>query len=195
MIAENLRDRYHHAKWALVLRGLLGIAIAVLIFVRPFASVAAFALVIAVWALFDGIVRIVHAFALRDVMSDWWMLLFAGVIGVLFGGAALYYYPALSLSFAIAWVALWLFVAGLIAIYVAMQERRAGESWGWTLTTGVIAIVCGVLAFAYPGLTLAWLMGLIAAFGLVGGTAMLIGAVKMQSVEHDLSRMMHAAAD
>ena len=89
MIALELRDRYHHAKWALVLRGLLGIAIAVLIFIRPFDSVAALALVIALWALFDGIVRIVHAFELRHVMSDWWMPLLAGIIGVLFAIAAL----------------------------------------------------------------------------------------------------------
>src|SRR5215831_16991111 len=109
MIADGLRDRYHHAKWALLLRGLLGIAIAVLIFVRPFDSVAALALVIALWALFDGIVRVVHAFELRNVMSDWWMLLLAGGIGIVFGIAALYYYPAMSLSFVVVWTALWLF--------------------------------------------------------------------------------------
>jgi len=193
MIAEELRDRYHHAKWALVLRGLLGIAIAVLIFIRPFDSVAALALVIALWALFDGIVRIVHAFELRSVMSDWWMLLIAGLIGVTFGIAALYFYPALSLSFVVVWTALWLFITGLLGEYVAVQERRAAEAWGWTMTWGIIAIVAGVLALVYPVATLAWVMGVIAVYGLVGGIALLVGAVKMQTFEHHVGQMMHTA--
>jgi uncharacterized membrane protein HdeD (DUF308 family) len=194
MIAEQLRDNYHHAKWALVLRGLLGITIALLIVIRPFDSVAAFALVIAVWALFDGIVRIVHAFNLRDVMSDWWMLLIAGIVGVVFGFAALYYYPALSLSFAVVWTALWLITAGLLGVYFAVQERRAAESWGWTMTWGVIAVLAGISAMAYPGATLAWLMGLIAAFGLIGGIAMLVGAFRMQTIEHHVGQIMHPAS-
>lgn len=194
MIAQDLRDRYHRAKWALVLRGLLGIAIAVLIFIRPFDSVAALALVIALWALFDGIVRIVHAFELREVMSDWWMLLLAGIIGVVFGIAALYAYPALSLAFVVVWTALWLFITGLLGEYVAVQERRAAEPWGWTMTWGIIAIIAGVLAFVYPVVTLAWVMGVIAAYGLIGGIALIVGAVKMQTFEHDVRRMMHTPA-
>jgi uncharacterized membrane protein HdeD (DUF308 family) len=191
MIAEKLRDHYHQAKWALVLRGLLGITIALLIVIRPFDSVAAFALVIAVWALFDGIIRIVHAFELRHVMSDWWMLLVAGIVGVVFGCAALNYYPGLSLSFAVVWTALWLITAGLLGLYVAVQERRAAEAWGWTMAWGGLAIVAGILAVGYPGVTLAWLMALIAGFGLIGGIAMLVGAVRMQTFEHHVDQMMH----
>ena len=194
MIAEQMKDRYHHAKWGLVLRGLLGIAIGLLIIARPLRTVALFALVIALWALFDGIVRIVHAFDLRGVMSDWWMLLVSGLVGVIFGLAALYYYPALSISFVVVWTALWLITAGITGDYVAIQERRAGEKWGWTMAWGIIAIIAGILSLAYPGVTLAWLIGLIATFGIVGGIAMLIGASTMHNVEHDLTHMMHPAA-
>jgi uncharacterized membrane protein HdeD (DUF308 family) len=194
MIADQLRDRYHQAKWALVLRGLIGIALGLIILARPFDSVAAFALVIALWALFDGIVRIVHAFDLRTVMSDWWMLFAAGIVGVVFGLAALYYYPALSLSFAVVWVTLWLVTAGLVGVYIAVQERRAGEAWGWTMTWGIITILAGVVAYMYPGVTLAWLMSIIAAFGLIGGIALLIGAGKMNTLEHHIDQRMHPAA-
>ena len=189
-MSDEITDVYHRAKWALALRGLIGVAVGIIIFARPLASVAALALVIALWALFDGIVRIVHAFELRPVAAHWWVLLLTGLVGVAFGGAALDYYPALSLAFAVVWVTLWLIIAGAMGAYVAMQERRLDLPWGWTMTWSILAIVGGVLAFMYPGITLAGLMGLIAAFGIIGGIVMLVGAGKMQSFEHDVS---HAA--
>ncbi|HEX2778703.1 MAG TPA: DUF308 domain-containing protein [Gemmatimonadaceae bacterium] len=190
MITDDIVAAYRHGKWALILRGLFGIALGVFILARPLASVAAFALVIAIWALFDGIVNIVHSFDLRSVASHWWVMLLSGIVSVGFGVAALYYYPTLSLAFAVVWTAWWLITAGGIAIYLAVQERRADVSWGWTLTFGLIALAAGVLAIMYPGVTLAWLMGMIAAFGIVGGIVMLVGAGKMQSFEHDVSRAM-----
>ena len=93
----------------------------------------------------------------------------------------------------VVWTALWLFITGLLGEYVAVQERRAAEAWGWTMTWGIIAIIAGLLALVYPGVTLAWVMGVIAAYGLVGGIALIVGAVKMQTVEHDVGRMMHTA--
>ena len=93
------------------------------------ASVAALALVIALWALIEGIVAIVHAFELRAVIEHWWVLLLTGVVSVLFGVAAIYYYPGLSLAFAVAWVAWWLLTAGAIGAYAAVMERKVGLSW------------------------------------------------------------------
>jgi uncharacterized membrane protein HdeD (DUF308 family) len=184
MISDEIVSAYHRAKWALVLRGILGITVGVLILARPLQSIAAFALVIALWALIDGIVRIVHAFDLRPVVPHWWVLLLAGLVSAAFGAAALYYYPVLSLAFAVAWAAWWLIIGGALGIYVAVREKSAGLSWGWTMTFGIVAMAAGVLAILNPGATLGSLMGLIAAFGIVGGIVMLVGAGKMQRFEH-----------
>ena len=186
MISEDIKTAYNRAKWALVFRGLLGIVLGVLIITRPIASVEVFALVIAIWALADGLVNIVHAFDLRRVAPYWWALLIAGLISTAFGLAAFYYYPALSLSFAVAWTALWLISAGALGIYVAIQERNANLSWGWTLTFSLVALAAGVLAIAYPGVTVATLMSLLATFGILGGIALLVGAGKMGSVQQDV---------
>jgi uncharacterized membrane protein HdeD (DUF308 family) len=186
MIADDIQSVYSRTKWALVLRGLLGITLGVLIVTRPLASVEVFALVIAIWALADGLVNIVHAFDLRSIVPHWWVLLLAGLVGAAFGLAAFYYYPALSLSFAVVWTALWLITAGVLGVYVAMQERNAKVSWGWTLTFSLIALAAGVLAIAYPGITVATLMALLATFGILGGIALLVGAGKMQTVQRDV---------
>src|SRR4029077_18540715 len=105
MIADDLRVAYNRSKWGIALRGLVGILVGIIILTRPIASVAALALVVALWALIEGVVAIVHAFDLRSVVQHWWVLLLTGVVSVLFGIAAVYYYPGLSLAFVVAWVA------------------------------------------------------------------------------------------
>src|SRR5512132_4077260 len=100
---NEIKSLYTAAKWGVLIRGLFGIALGIFIIARPIESVAALALVIAIWALVDGIVNIVHAFELRAIVKHWWALLLSGIVGVLFGIAAFYYYPGLSLSFAVIW--------------------------------------------------------------------------------------------
>lgn len=190
MIADNLKAAYGRTKWGVAVRGLFGILVGIIILARPIASVAALALVVALWALIEGIVAIMHAFELRGIIQHWWVLLLTGVVSVLFGIAAIYYYPNLSLAFVVIWVAWWLLTAGAIAAYAALMERKLGLSWGWTMAWAVLTLVAGVLAIMYPGVTLAWVLGLLAAFGIIGGIIRLVIAFRMQSVESDVKRTL-----
>jgi uncharacterized membrane protein HdeD (DUF308 family) len=191
MITDDVKSVYNRSKRALIVRGLFGIALGIFIIARPLDSVAAFALVIAIWALGVGIVSMVNAFDLRSVAPHWWVMLLAGVVSTLFGIAALYYYPGLSLTFVVLWTALWLLTAGVLGVYVSIQERNANLSWGWTMVFGLVAIVGGIFAIVYPGITLTGLISLIAAFGIVSGVVLLVGAGKMQSFERDVNRAVH----
>lgn len=194
MTTDLIQSAYRRAWWALVLRGLLGIAVGVVILWRPLESVAAFALFIAFWALFSGIVQIVHAFDLRAVFDRWWVLLLGGLVSVAFGIAAMYYYPNLSLTFAVVWTAWWLLVSGGLAIYAAAVERRIEQPWGWTFAFGILAIVSGVFAFVSPMVTLAALMGFIAGFAIVAGIVHLIGAHGLSSFKRDVSQAIGGPA-
>jgi len=191
MASDMIRAVYQRTWWALVLRGILAIAIGVFILWRPMDSIASFALVIALYALFSGSVQIVHAFQLRQLLSHWWVLLVSGLVGVLFGIAAIYYYPGLSLAYAVVLVTWWLFLTGALAIYAAVMERRLGMSWGWTMAFGIVAILVGLLAIMNPPATLAAIMGLIAGFALVSGVVLLIGAFKLSSAKSEITDALH----
>jgi uncharacterized membrane protein HdeD (DUF308 family) len=188
-----IRTAYRRAWWALLLRGLFALAIGIVILWRPFDSIAAFALVIAWWAIFTGVIQLVQSFDLRTVYSRWWVLLLSGLVSVIFGVAALYYYPALSLAFAVLWVTWWLFVSGLFAILLGMMERRLGLSWGWALAFGLLCIVAGVFAIMYPPATLATIMGLIAAFAIISGALHLMGAFALSSLKADVADTLEDA--
>lgn len=194
MIGDEIKAAYTRTKWALVLRGVFGLVLGFFIYARPLQSVAALAIVIAFWALLDGISNIVRSFTIRNVAPHWWVLLISGIVSFAFGIAALYYYPNLSLTFAVVWTAFWLVTAGVMAIYVAVQERRFGAPWGWTLALGILALAGGILAYMYPSVTLTWLLGFIAAYGILSGVILLMGAWKLQSMERQFTAPMRATA-
>ena len=194
MITDDIKRVYNRSKWGLVLRGLIGIGLGVFILMRPLESIAMFALVVAIWALVDGLVLIVRAFDLRPLVKHWWVLLLAGIVSGAFGVAAFYYYPVLSLTSAVLWCALWLATSGAFGIYAAVEEKKAGVSWGWTMAFGILALIAGALAILQPGITLAALMGTLAGFGIVGGGFMLVGAGKMQSLERDVREVLGSPA-
>jgi uncharacterized membrane protein HdeD (DUF308 family) len=183
-VLDDLKRVYNRAWWALLLRALLALAVGVFIFARPLDSVAAFALVIAWWALFSGLVNIVHAVQLKPLMPHWWVWLLSGLVGVGFGISALVYYPGLSLTFAVVWAAWWLMFTGILAIYAAFQEKKLGVQWGWAMAFGVVSVVAGVFALLSPPATLAAIMALIAGFAIVTGFALLVGALKLRSLVH-----------
>lgn len=182
MLGDQLHPAHNRIRWGLLFRGLLALAIGILVLLKPLASVEAFALVIAIWALVVGIGQVVEAIELRAILRHWWLLLIGGLISIGFGVAALYFYPVLSLTFAVVWVAYWLLLSGFFSIYVALQERRIHTSWGWALAFGVLSVLAGVYAIAVPPVTLVVLMGLIAGFAIAGGILLLIGFFRLSGV-------------
>jgi uncharacterized membrane protein HdeD (DUF308 family) len=186
MTFNSIQSAYRRASWAPLLRGLLGLALGVFILWRPFVSIESFALVIAIWALFSGIVQIVHAFELRRLYAKWWVMLLGGVVSAAFGIAAVYYYPVLSLAFAVIWTTWWLFLTGGLAVYAAVHERRLDLPWGWTLAFGFVSIAAGVLAIMSPPATLVAILGFLAGFAIVSGVVLLLGAFTLTSTKHQV---------
>jgi len=183
MATDLIRSAYRRAMWALVLRGVIALAIGVFILWRPMESIASLALVIALWAMFVGVVQIVHALELRAVLDRWWVLLLAGLVSLVFGIAAIYYYPGLSLAFAVVWFTWWLVLTGVLAIFGGLMEKKLGLSWGWTVAFGALSLVAAVFALMQPPITLAAIIGLIAGFAIISGVMLLMGAFRLSAIE------------
>jgi uncharacterized membrane protein HdeD (DUF308 family) len=177
----------HGARWALLLRGLVALSLGVFIIARPLESVAALALVIAIWALVSGLMQMVHAFEVRATAPHWWLLMLGGVISTAFGIGALYLYPGLSLTLAVLWVAYWLLLTGFVGVYAGMVERRAGLPWVATLVFGVVSALAGVYAIAAPPVTLVAIMGLIAGFAILSGIVLLVAAYQLTTAHARLA--------
>jgi len=75
----------HQYWWLLLLRGLLGIGVGVLAFVEPGVVVLSVLIYMAVWAIATGLIEIVTAIRLRREIEGEWLVIFSGLVSVLFG--------------------------------------------------------------------------------------------------------------
>ena len=94
--------------------------------------------------------------ALEDVRQsakNWFLLLILGVIFILVGilvfRTPVASYVALSMLFAATFLA-----TGLLEIIYAVSNRKEVNSWGWSLASGIIDLLIGVLLISRPDITL-----------------------------------------
>jgi uncharacterized membrane protein HdeD (DUF308 family) len=71
--------------WPLVLSGILGIGLGVVTFARPGAVGLALVYVVGFWAIVTGLLEIVAAIRLRDVISGEWLMGLSGALSIVFG--------------------------------------------------------------------------------------------------------------
>jgi uncharacterized membrane protein HdeD (DUF308 family) len=105
-----------------VFGGLVSIAIGVATFIWPSITALTLLYLIAFWALFTGLMEIVGAVQLREVLTHPVMLGFAGALSVLFG-ALLIIYPS-SGALSVIWlIGLYAIIYGAAFIVLGFQLR------------------------------------------------------------------------
>jgi uncharacterized membrane protein HdeD (DUF308 family) len=118
--------------WALVLRGIIGIAVAVLFVLMPLAATVSYALVtlgvLSAWAILTGMLELTAAIRLRKEIKGEWLLGLSGVLSILLGLAVLSAFATAPLTtiLSVAWIiAGYAIVTGIVLIGLGMQLRRA----------------------------------------------------------------------
>jgi uncharacterized membrane protein HdeD (DUF308 family) len=112
--------------WPLVLSGILGIGLGVLTFAKPESMGLALVYVAGFWAIVTGLLEVVAAIRLRDVISGEWMMGLSGVLSIIFGVLVV----AQPNSGAIALVYLFGFyaiLAGISQIGLGFRLRSLGQ--------------------------------------------------------------------
>src|SRR5258708_35773765 len=71
--------------WARLLEGIVGIVAGLVAFFLPGLTALALLFVIAAWAILTGVLEVIAAVRLRQVIQNEWALILAGVLSVLFG--------------------------------------------------------------------------------------------------------------
>jgi uncharacterized membrane protein HdeD (DUF308 family) len=115
----------HQQWWPLVLSGILGIAVGVLTFMQPGAMALAIVYLIGAWAIVTGLLELVAAIRLRDVISNEWLMGLSAVFSIIFGVLVL----AQPSSGAVALVYLFGFyavLAGISQISLGFRLRNLG---------------------------------------------------------------------
>jgi uncharacterized membrane protein HdeD (DUF308 family) len=152
--------------WAMVIRGVLGIAIGIATFIWPAITFAALVFLFAGYAFVDGVVSLAGAFRAVEAHERWGALLFEGIVG-LGAGVVTVLWPGITAIGLVFVIAAWAVVTGVAEIMLAVRLRRhvSGE---WLLAlAGSASVIFGVMILTLPAmgaLVLAIWFGIYAVF-------------------------------
>lgn len=174
-IGEVLFDKW----WVLLLRGLVSIAFAVLIWMQPAITLKAMIILFGAFALVDGVLGVWSAFSSRKDRNNWWVLMLWGLVGIGIG-IITFVAPAVTALALLFYIAIWAIVTGVLEIIAAVRLRKEiqGE---WLLgLAGLLSLVFGILLIMHPGAGVLAVLWLVAAYALILGVLMVILAFKVR---------------
>ncbi|ODT99291.1 MAG: hypothetical protein ABS81_26005 [Pseudonocardia sp. SCN 72-86] len=114
--------------------------------------------------------------AIRGV---WWLVLLRGVLAILFG-LVLLFTPGTALLALVLVFGVYAVLDGVTAVVAGIRHRADDNHWGWHVVQGVISVIAGVLAFAWPGVTVLAILFVIAFWSIVGGIAEISESMTMR---------------
>lgn len=187
MLTDQIAASIRHHWWLFLLRGLAAIVFGLLALLWPGATVIALMAFVAAYALVDGIVTTGAAVRMRTLFDRWWLLLIQGLISIVFGVLA-FFNPALSLLYIVISVSLWMLFAAAAQFMLARAQKAMGAPSRWSILGGVLSFVLAIAAVAFPGLTVATVIVLIAWFALAFGIVNVVVAFRVRSFVNAMPR-------
>ena len=113
--------------WQIVVIGLLGIAAGIFTFVSPALTAIALLILIAVWAIANGVFEIAAAIRLRKEIANEWLMILSGGVSIIFGGLMILNPGAGAL--AVIWLIGAFAVAyGVLLVALAVRLRKHSRS-------------------------------------------------------------------
>jgi uncharacterized membrane protein HdeD (DUF308 family) len=105
---------------------------------------------------------------MQQVLSNYrTMFLFRGIFAVLFGIIALVW-PKMTLSALVFVFGVFAVISGITAVVAALRNTEF-PGWGWLLGEGILGILAGAIALAWPGITALAFLYLLAAWAILTG--------------------------
>lgn len=92
--------------------------------------------------------------AIRNTIKNWWLYLLNGII-FLIAGFIVFANPFSSYILLSIFFAVTFFVTGIFEVAFAISNRKAHSGWGWSLASGLIDLVIGLILMLHPALSMA----------------------------------------
>lgn len=117
---------------------------------------------------------------LGDALArHWWLIALRGLVAVVFGLLA-FVWPGMTLAVLVLFFGAYALVDGILAIVVAV--RGGTDHRLFIGLEGVVGVLAGLAAFAFPGLTALVLLYIIAFWAVLTGVLEVVAAVRLRRV-------------
>ena len=164
-----------------IIRGVLAIIFGLIALFAPIATAIALAILIAAYAIVNGVFDIIEAIRHRGSSS---MVpgIVLGAVSIVFGILVLVW-PGMSLGILVILVGVWAVIIGIIQIVASVRHRAVPHSgWVWGVIGGVLSILFGVLVLIWPDAGLVSIIWIIGIWAIVWGITLIILGVQLRKV-------------
>jgi uncharacterized membrane protein HdeD (DUF308 family) len=132
-VVAAARTGRSHERWgALLVEGLLGIAVGATALLWPASTALAFLWIIGAWAIVAGALEIGSAIKLRKIIKHEWLLALSGAVSIAFG-VLMFYRPVAGGLAVVWWLGAYAMISGILMIVLGFRLRsyqhslRSGE--------------------------------------------------------------------
>jgi uncharacterized membrane protein HdeD (DUF308 family) len=176
--AEMLTRVGRHWGWVLTY-GILTLAAGLAVLVWPSQTLLVLAVLFGIQLIISGIFRFVAALATDDLTGGTRVLLaILGVLSVIIGVWAVRHVVLTLLALAVFLGIYWI-VSGTIDIFTALAHRGMPDR-GWTVFTGILSVIAGLIVLVWPGPTLLVLAVVLGIWLLIFGVMEIIAAFRLR---------------
>ena len=162
------------------LRGVVAIVFGVLTLFYPQITLVTLILWFGVFALIDGVFKVVAAIANRQGEPHWVAMLLGGLLGIA-AGIVTFAMPGITAITLLYLIALWAIVVGLAEIMTAIRLRKVITGEWMLIVAGVLAVAFGVLLIARPGAGALAVVLWIGWYAILSGILLLAVAFRLRS--------------
>jgi len=166
--------------WLLLLRGVAAIAFGILAFIWPGVTLFTLVILYGAFALIDGILALVAAFASRSQTVPRWWLVLTGILGIAAGLIAMLW-PGITALVLILFIGAWAVVRGVMEILAAIQLRKQIEGEWLLALAGALSMLFGLGVLIFPGSGALALVWLIAIYAIAIGVVMIMLALRLRA--------------
>ena len=166
--------------WSLVIRGAIAILFGIMALISVQFALLFLVYLFGAYALLDGIIAVILSLQERSIASRWWVLLLAGIFGIVLG-LVTFFRPGPIILVIFYLVAAWLVITGIFEIISAFTLAAFGIEW-LLVGAGVLSIIVSIIFFLHPAasiLSIVWLLGV---FALVYGVIQIVRAIQFRSL-------------
>lgn len=119
---------------------------------------------------------------LSAISRRWWVFLLNGIAAILFGIMA-FVWPGVTLLTLVLLFGFYCMADGIAAIFASFaRQEDTGRSWWQMLLLGAVSLIAGFTAIAWPGISAAVLLFVIAGWAIVHGVFEIAAAIALRKV-------------
>lgn len=166
-----------------IVRGIASVLFGVLTLLRPGASISAIVLLFGVYSLADGALLLGFAFRYQGRKAPY---LIRGLLSIA-AGSITFVFPGLTAISLYVLVGAWAISAGIAEIAIAIALRNEALNASGVFVAGALSLACGVALLALPMAGVIALLGLIAAYAIVNGVALISAGIRIHKLVGPLS--------